>query len=104
MLVAEGDGGEGEGKQLGTWRMKSYTYQGEHGSIHVLNVHNTVHTNMTWIEDKVGREHSSIAPLPDAFRNTKVRNTTTYSSLHLFTWHEKSNEKVERNGGVFCCQ
>ena len=39
---------EGEGKQSGTWQMKSYTYQDEHASIHVVNVHNTYKHNMVY--------------------------------------------------------
>ena len=53
---------EGEGRQSETWQMNSYTYQNEHVSIHVVNVHNTYKhgINMISIICKVGREHSGI--------------------------------------------
>src|SRR4029434_9410385 len=54
---------EGQGGQSESWQMKSYTYQDEHASIHVVNVHNTYKHNMVYtkyIVYKVGREHSSI--------------------------------------------
>ena len=37
--MAEGEGGDREGKQSATWQKKSYMYQDEHASIHVVNVH-----------------------------------------------------------------
>ena len=55
--------GEGEGRESETWQMNLYTYQDEHASIHVVNVHKTYKHNMIHtklIVDKVGREHSSI--------------------------------------------
>ena len=44
--MAEGEGGDREGKQSATWQKKSYMYQDEHASIHVINVHNTYKHNM----------------------------------------------------------
>ena len=36
------------GRQSGTLQIKSYTYQDEHASIHVVNVHNTYKHNMVY--------------------------------------------------------
>ena len=46
--VAEGNEGEREGRESETWQMNSYTYQDEHASIHVVNVHNTYKHNMVY--------------------------------------------------------
>ena len=44
----EGLVAEGEGEQSESWQMKSYTYQDEQASIHVVNVHNTYKHNMVY--------------------------------------------------------